>query len=339
MVRQRGDDINNYLKPSVESEVQHVAQSYKLPIIEACVKAGLESLPDQFGIQKDTTLVMKGIEGLMDPGTSQLNESQYEKAKRRGIMDWSIYLLTEGEEKRYITVGETKLDSKWTSSWLPRRLGGAFENQEAQWPLRQTAKYCYTGNTGWCFLYTPKETVLCRFYIIPENNGRVNTSKTPWFGLKWKSVPMQPEIPHNPLGAIIGIWSWIMFAFLDEDRALKTRDKLRPLSDLLPDFSSISANSKHSPGALSSEESFKKLKETPLETQAEGLILPIWLQVQRLHDQEKYSEADTMLKNVLNWINLIQSQLKQGKLKRKSADDTTDAPRKRVLEGGLSPTK
>lgn len=233
-IRRRERDVKAYLKPATEAEIQHVAQAYLLPIIESCVRAGHESLPELVGMSNDTPLVMKGIEGLMKPGTGttlELDNSHYQNAKRMGIPDWSIYLLLKGEQKRYVTIGETKMDSKWSSAWLPRQLGSGFIDDETHWPLRQQAKYCRDGNTSWSFLYTPKEVVLCRFYIVPSDDLQ---STNPSFGLKWKSIPLREDGSPKSIGPIMGIWSWIIFAFLDQNRGLCTRDQLCRLSDIVP---------------------------------------------------------------------------------------------------------
>lgn len=111
-------------------------------MIESCVRAGHESLLGSTDISSDTPLDTKGIEGLVKPGqgtTVELDNEHYQLAKSMGIPDWSIYLLLKGEEKRYVTMGETKMDSKWTSSWLPKQQGETYDHAEAQWPLRQQA--------------------------------------------------------------------------------------------------------------------------------------------------------------------------------------------------------
>lgn len=322
-LKKRASDIKDYLRPSVEAEVQHVAQSYILPIVQACVRAGLGSLPEELGIPKDTILVMKGIEGLMKPGNSSLDESEYERAKARGIMDWSIYLLVKGEEKRYITIGENKLSSKWSSSWLPTRLGGEFTNREAEWPLRQQANYCLNGNTSWSFLYTPRETVLCRFYVVPADNGKVNLSKIPWFGLQWKSIPIQPDIPRNPLGTVMGIWAWIVFAFVDKERGLKTRDKLCPLAEILPQFGL-------DPDALVLEKVQEGVSATVL-----GYADTFRSAAQTLDCTGKDPEVDEISEKAQKDIEKMREQIVRDKLKRKLRGDKELPPKKRVWEGRL----
>lgn len=240
-IRGRVRNIQSYLRPTVEAEIQHVAQAYSLPIIESCVRAGCESLPEGKGIPEGSSLVMKGIEGLMKPGSGtalELDNDVYENAKRMGIPDWSIYLLFKSEGKRYVTLGETKMDSKWTSSWLPKKLGRKFTNNEAQWPLRQQAKYCLDGNTSWSFLYTPKEVVVSRFYIVPRDNRTAGKCQTPVFGLLWKAIPMREDISFGELGSSMAIWAWIMFAFLDQNRGLRTRIELCKLTEIVPNFHS-----------------------------------------------------------------------------------------------------
>ena len=340
-MKRRATDVEHYLKPKVEAEIQHVAQSYMLPIIQACVNAGLESLPEELGIPEDTTLVMKGIEGFMEQSDSSLDESQYVRAKARGIMDWSIYLLIKGKEKRYIAVGENKLSSKWTSSWLPRKLGGKFAGGEAQWPLRQKANYCLNSNTSWSFLYTPKETVLCRFYIVKLDEGKKNTSDVPCFGMQWKSIPTQPDMPHNPLGSVMGIWAWVLFSFVDEDRGLRTRDELCPLADILPKFGFDPAEMKQMKDRELSSEVFERVIEGVCATMMESCAVDFFSAIRQLRDLGKNSELDEISGYAMRGVVMIRDALK-----RKVTDDIDDVvdhvelpTRKRVWKGRLRSNK
>lgn len=335
----RATDMQDYLKPKVEAEIQHVAQSYMLPIIQACVKAGLESLPEELGIPKDTSLVMKGIEGLMEPGNSSLDENQYVQAKRRGIMDWSIYLLIKGEEKRYITVGENKLSSKWTSKWLPKELGEEYALEEAQWPLRQKASYCLSSNTSWSFLYTPKETVLCRFYIVEDDKGKRNKRKVPWFGMQWKSIPTQPDIPHNQLGSAMGIWAWILFSFVDEDRGLQTRDKLCPLADILPKFGFNPAELKQVEDRELSSEVFERVIEGVCATTMDSYADNFYSAIRQLHVLGNKSALNEITGYAWRGVINMQEHFVQSKVKRKWTDDEEPPPRKRIWEGRLRSNK
>ena len=209
-------DVANYLKPQYEAEIQHVVQAYIIPIVQSCIQAGLNVLPELLGVaEKDANLIVKGIEGMMDPVnitecTPEVVNKEYLRVKRRkGIADWSIYLLSENGQKRYVTVGETKMDSKWNSSWLPKRRGGIYANGEAEWPMRQQAKYCRAANTSWSFLYSPKEVVLSRFYLVDDK--RLDSP----MGVQWKSIPMYPDGHIGGWGPMMGIWSWIMFSYVD----------------------------------------------------------------------------------------------------------------------------
>lgn len=44
--------------------------------------------------------------------TPEVNREYLRLKKRKGIADWSIYLLSENVKKGYVTVGEAKMDFK-----------------------------------------------------------------------------------------------------------------------------------------------------------------------------------------------------------------------------------
>lgn len=140
-----------YLKPQYEIEVQDTVQSYIMPILQKCVQAGLDALPELLGVPKeDANLRLISIGGwiMTEPIPEVANRRYLRLKKRKGVPDWSIYLHSKNGVGKYVTVGETQMNPRWNSSWLPKCLGGNYANGEAQWQMRKQAKYCLEANTS-----------------------------------------------------------------------------------------------------------------------------------------------------------------------------------------------
>lgn len=185
--------------------------------------------------KEDANLRLISIGGwiMTEPIPEVANRRYLRLKKRKGVPDWSIYLHSKNGVGKYVTVGETQMNPRWNSSWLPKCLGGNYANGEAQWQMRKQAKYCLEANTSWSFLYSPKEVVLFRFYLADK------TLDSP-MGVQWKSIPMSPDRHIGGWGPMMAIWSWIMFSYLDRNRELQPLNGLCALSQILPSF--LSAN-------------------------------------------------------------------------------------------------
>lgn len=228
-IRKKLEEVQIYVSPTSEAEIQFAAQAYLLPVIQSAFNASYSLLADMVCIPHNQPFEIKGLESGMNPAEKPTEE--HIKTKSR-YPDWSMFFPLARKQREYVSVGETKMDSKWDSSFLPTVLGSQGSNIDMMWPIRQQANYCRVGNTSWSFIYTPTEVVLCRFYLLPTNS----TIQIPvsHMGMKWKSFPLPRAENSDRIGPIMAIWSWIVFAFLDQNRNLGPKSELRKLTDIVP---------------------------------------------------------------------------------------------------------
>lgn len=216
-------------RPRIEEDVQYVARSFILPILRKCAEVGLSRLPQELGVDRGIEVTIGSRE--------HISEGVEGESKR--IPDWAAYILLKGQ-KTFTLLGETKLSSKWESSKLPTYRASNWDtNKEVLWPLRQMAGQCVHAGTPWAIAYTPLEVVLCRFYKVSPENGKLS------FGVQYQAIPLRNAGKSAELSAMLGIWSWIMFSCVDRHRHFVERSELCPLRGMFDTVTDTPITSGH----------------------------------------------------------------------------------------------